>query len=81
MSTSDLKLDLIKAISATNDVMILNEIKDYLNFIPKETGVYKLSDQQLARVNESIQQYKNGEFLTEEEAEKDIQKWFEEEGK
>ena len=31
MSTSDLKLDLIKAISATNDVMILNEIKDYLN--------------------------------------------------
>jgi predicted transcriptional regulator len=81
MSTSDLKLDLIKAISATNDVMILNEIKDYLNFISKETGVYKLSDQQLARVNESIQQYKNGEFLTEEEAEKDIQKWFEEEGK
>lgn len=81
MSTSDLKLDLIKAISATNDVMILNEIKDYLNFISKETGVYKLSDQQLACVNESIQQYKNGEFLTEEEAEKDIQKWFEEEGK
>ena len=81
MSTSDLKLDLIKAISATNDVIILNEIKDYLNFISKETGVYKLSDQQLARVNESIKQYKNGEFLTEEEAEKDIQKWFEEEGK
>ena len=78
MSASELKLDLIQAIVASEDLVLLNEIKSFLNLTPKESTVYQFTEEQTARVNESLEQYKKGNYISEEDAEIDIQKWFEE---
>ena len=70
----------MRTISSIEDVSVLEKIKQFLKNQTAEK-VYVLSEDQLAILNESIQQFKNGQFLTEEEAEKDIEKWFKEEEK
>lgn len=44
----------------------------------QETGnsIYELSDEQLNVVEEGQLQFKNGEFLTEEQADKEIEEWL-----
>ncbi len=78
MSASELKLDLIQAIVASEDLVLLNEIKNFLNNSPKESTVYQFTEEQTTHVNESLEQYKKGNYISEEDAEIDIQKWFEE---
>jgi hypothetical protein len=78
MSTSKLKLNLIQAILASEDLVLLNEIKNFLNSSPKESTVYQFTEEQTARVNESLEHYKKGNYISEEDAEIDIVKWFEE---
>ena len=80
MSTKELKMDLMRTVSSIEDVSVLEKIKQFLKNQNAEK-VYVLSEDQLAILNESIEQFKNGQFLTEEEAEKDIEKWFKEEEK
>jgi predicted transcriptional regulator len=38
--------------------------------------VYKFNDEQKAAIEEAENQIRNGEFLTDEEATKDIDKWL-----
>lgn len=40
--------------------------------------VYKIPEELLPSLMESCEQYKKGEYLTEEEAEKDFEKWLNE---
>ena len=70
----------MRTVSSIEDVSVLEKIKQFLKNQTAEK-VYVLSEDQLAILNESIEQFKNGQFLTEEEAEKDIEKWFKEEEK
>jgi predicted transcriptional regulator len=42
----------------------------------KEEKVCVLSEEQILVLNQSMEQYKNGQFLTDEEAEKELEKWF-----
>ncbi len=81
MNTSDLKIDLIKHISTTENMDLLKELKRLLSLEFSEKDVYSFTPEQLQRVNESLEQYKQGKFLTQEEAEMDIQKWLKEEEK
>lgn len=81
MNSSDLKIDLIKHISASENIDLLKEVKRLLSLEITDKEVYKFSPEQLQRVNESLEQYKQGKFLTHEEAEMDIQKWLKEEEK
>jgi hypothetical protein len=81
MDSSDLKLDLIKHISASENLDLLKEIKRLLSLETNDREVYKFSPEQLQRVNESLEQYKQGKVMTQEEAEIDIQKWLKEEEK
>lgn len=41
-----------------------------------DISIYELSEEQLKAVEEGHLQYKNGEFLTEEQADKDIEEWL-----
>lgn len=94
MTIAELKIDLIAKIIATNDEALLIKIKnkmDSYNFdsiinepmttYHKESTeeVYILNDQQLKRIDIAKKQFENGNYLTEEEAEKEMQKWFNEE--
>ena len=38
--------------------------------------VYQLNDKQLVIVNQASEQIRNGQFLTEEQANKEIDEWF-----
>jgi len=66
---------LIKKISSTTDERILQEVNRLL-----ETGadeeIYQLTSEQVAGIEESKEQIKNGQFLTNEEANKEIQEWL-----
>ena len=42
-------------------------------------SVFILSDKQIIQIKEAKAEYLKGNFLTEEEANKDIEKWLEEE--
>ena len=87
MNISELKLELIAKISATNDVVLLNTIKEIMDsykenqFISEpisnyeKTRIFSVNEQR--KINLAIQQYENGECISDEEAQKEIQEWLE----
>ena len=92
MTIAEEKLELIQKIIACNDITILMEIKailladkNHLNepstSYEKKEKIYVFNEWQQERIHKSIKQVEKGEFLTEEEAEKDIQEWFKEQEK
>jgi len=94
MDIDNLKIEIIQRIIDSNDTFLLLKIKEIL-VLPTDSielnepqTVYEtsstkfvLNDWQKARIKKAKQQIENGEFLTEEEAAIEIQKWFEEEEK
>ena len=94
MKNADLKLELIQKIFECDDLDILMNISELLHpenavlqvnepmeVYEKTEKLYVLNDWQKKRIKIARQQIENGEFLTEEEADIEMQKWFEEEEK
>jgi hypothetical protein len=76
MGTDELKINLISKITSTNNLLLLEEVENLLNFEAEE-HVYLLSNEQKKRIAEARTEYKMGNFLTNEYAEKEIEKWLE----
>jgi len=72
----DLKQQLIDRIQRTTDKGKLEEIYRLLeiNFDDKE--VYTLSSEQKSAIEEAQKQIKNGEFLSDEQANKEVEEWL-----
>lgn len=94
MELATLKLELIQKIIATNDVDLLLKIKAILEnpeislelneasiAYKVDENLYVLNEEQEKMIAISLEQVKNGHVLSEEEAEKGIQKWFKEQEK
>ena len=91
MTITELKLELIRKIIATNDFSILNEIKEILQnkeetilavkessiTYTKDEKVYVFNEWQEERINRALKQYEDGECISDEEAQKEIQAWLE----
>lgn len=77
MNTSELKLDLIKYISNIEDITILEKLKQFLEVNKISENVRIFTPEQQIRVNCALEQYENGECISNEEAEKEIQQWLE----
>ena len=77
MSSSELqlKLDIISRITELKEVRVIKEIKKLLDF-ELEESLYELSTD---RVAEARKEYKNGDYITNEEAENEIDQWLKEE--
>ncbi|WP_310557095.1 hypothetical protein [Flavobacterium sp.] len=98
MTVSELKLNLITQIIATNDIDLLSNI----NTLLKENKYFKsnenlslvnepliqyeslinetvriFSEEEQKKINLALEQYKNGECISDEEAQKEIQIWLE----
>jgi predicted transcriptional regulator len=76
MSVPELQKKIIEKIIETNDAAFLEDI---YNFIGIEEGLgtfYHLSDAQLAAIEESQQQIKDGNYFTNEEVNKEIDEWL-----
>ena len=76
MSTSELKKRLIDKIKETDNNNLLEEAFRLLQLEGEDIEAYKLSQDQKNAVNEARQQIKNGQFLTDDEANKDIDEWL-----
>ncbi len=72
----DLKQQLIDRIQQTTDKVKLEEIYRLLKIDFDDQEVYKLSDEQKSAVEEAQKQIKNGEFLSDEQANKEVEEWL-----
>lgn len=76
MSTVELRKRLIDKIQKTQDGRILEEVYRLLDLESEDSEIYKLNEEQNKAITIARQQIKNGQFLTEEEANKDIDQWL-----
>jgi len=77
MSTAELKKKLIAQINDTDNDDLLSEISTMLYIESKSVnGVYQMSDAEREAVEEGIRQIENGQWITNEEANKHIEEWL-----
>jgi len=76
MTVTELKKKLIGKINQTENNEILEEM--YRLIVNEETDddIYELSDEQNNVVQEAREQFKNGQFLKSEQADKEIDEWL-----
>ena len=87
MNLAELKLELIAQIIATDDVALLNKIQEIINDYESNSAVNEpvttydrirvFSEEEQRKINLAVQQYENGECISDEEAQKEIQEWLE----
>ena len=77
MSSAELKLklDVINKITELKEIRIVEEIKKLLDFELDET-VFELSQKQKDRITKAKEEYANGEILTNEEVNNEIEQWL-----
>jgi thiamine pyrophosphate-dependent acetolactate synthase large subunit-like protein len=76
MDVNALKIRLQELIDETTDVRILEKIYQQLSSEQKDDWWETLSESQKNRLNESEQQYKRGEVVSNEAVLKKIQQWL-----
>ena len=76
MSIIELKQKLISRIQETADDSLLEEALRLLNIESGESEALTLNEEQVKAVNEAQTQIKNGQFLTNEQANKEIDEWL-----
>jgi hypothetical protein len=77
MSTVELRKRLIDKIQKTEDDQLLEEVYRLLDMEVEELDIYMLSDAQMAAIELSRQQIKEGKYLTDEQANQEIDEWLE----
>lgn len=76
MTVKELRKRLIVKINQTEDNEILEEMYRLIAREEIENKIYQLSEDQKNAVNESQEQFKYGQFLTGEIADKEIEEWL-----
>jgi predicted transcriptional regulator len=74
MTVIELKEKLIAKINDTDNEELLDHILDIIDIESNTEDVYKLSSEEIKAVEEGIAQIENGQFFTNEEANKIIDK-------
>jgi hypothetical protein len=76
MSTIELKKHLIEMIQETDNESILHEINRLLKIELEAESIYELNEQQISAINEARLQYKNGQIIENDQANKEIEEWL-----
>jgi len=77
MQTTELKAMIIEKIHMIDDHHLLMETTRLINIeIPIEEKEFVFSNSQATKVKNALHQIENGEFLTAEEANKEIDEWL-----
>jgi predicted transcriptional regulator len=76
MSIIEMKKELIEKIQSTDDEMLLEEIYRLLEINLDEDYVIELTESQNEMINAGIKDIKEGNFLTHEQANKEIDEWL-----
>lgn len=75
MSTAELKLDLINKITGITDIVRLKELLQLLKF-QNENSLYITNEDEKKAISEARDQIARGEFLSNDEVQKEIHKWL-----
>ena len=75
MEIKELKNKVLKKLTGVKDKNLLEEVYRLLETGNDETDLYILNEDQLKSVTEAKEEVKKGEVLSDEEADKDIEKW------
>ncbi len=76
MKTVEIKEKLINAINSSTNKNLLEELYYYLNQENTIQKTYRLSEEQNSAIQEARNQFKNGEYLTNEKANQEIEEWL-----
>ncbi len=76
MTISVMKSEIIKKVETINDFELLDEIRSLIKIRKDSPAIYHLSDEQKAAVAEAQEQFKNGEYLNDDLANKEIDEWL-----
>ena len=76
MSTIELRKLLIEKIQLTDDDKLLEEAFRLLEVEIEESDVYILNDKQKEAIDEGRKQIINGEYLTDEDSNKEMDEWL-----
>lgn len=76
MSTIELRKLLIEKIKLTDDDKLLEEASRLLEVEIEESDVYILNDKQKEAIEQGKKQISKGEYLTDEESNREIDEWL-----
>lgn len=78
MKTVEIKKKLIDEINLSENKDLLEEFYNFLNLENKAQKTYKLNEGQKSAIEDARNQIQNGNYLTNEEANQEIDKWIDE---
>lgn len=76
MTVNDLKQKLINRIDQSENRELLEEMYRIIANEESVESLYELSEDQIRAVEEGQLQYKEGKFLTSEQADKEVDEWL-----
>lgn len=76
MTIQDLKHKLITRINQSKDNQLLEEMYRLLADDDSDTDILELSKEQAETVEQAQREYRNGQFLSQEQADKEIDEWL-----
>ena len=76
MSTVELRKKVIEKIKKIDDEDLLNDVNQLIDLETSDFEIHELNEEEKAAILEAEAQIKNGQFLTDEEAKKDIAGWL-----
>jgi hypothetical protein len=76
MSTTELRRRLIDKIQKTENADLLAEAYRLLELETEDIEIYKLNDDQRKAITEARHQINNGQFLTDDQSNKEIDEWL-----
>jgi len=76
MSTIELRRRLIDKIQKTENADLLAEAYRLLELETEDIEMYKLNDDQRKAIGEARQQINSGQFLTDDQSNKEIDEWL-----
>jgi hypothetical protein len=77
MDTLELKTRLINEVNLLQDKNLLEELYAFLNLENKVAKAYELNNEQKQAIEDARKQVKNGDYLINEDANSEIDKWLE----
>ena len=76
MTTIEMKNQVIRKINQLTDTELLMDVYKLLNDNLVDSEIYRLSDNHKVAIDTAINQINNGDFLTSEQANKEIDEWL-----
>ena len=76
MKTTEIRKKLINEINLSKNKGLLEEFYHFLNLENEIQETYKLNVEQKSAINEAREQIKNGDYLTNEQANQEIDEWL-----